>query len=85
MTLTASLSKVWHRVIVEEQYKDTAISWCTDMNIAFVCVPFQDDMFDDYLNTVQFIFKECSNSDLTCAENFATIYGKYKEARTYSN
>jgi len=55
------------------------------MNIAFVCVPFQDDMFDDYLNTVQFIFKECSNSDLTCAENFATIYGKYKEARTYSN
>lgn len=72
----------WHRVIVKQSKQSEAIKWLDDMNVVAHMQSFNDDYFDSELNTIQFIFKESDNSDLTCAEKFAKVYSTM-EVRSY--
>lgn len=76
-------SSKWHRVIVQESSKEDAIVWLDQHNIIAHCRGFNDDYFDKELNTVQFVFYETDQSDVSCAESFATQFGKHNEVRTY--
>lgn len=78
-------SNKWHRVIVRYKDKDKAVKWLEDMNIAAEWADFNNDYFDDEINTIQFIFNENENSDLTCATSFAKLFSAYdnEELRTY--
>ena len=76
-------SNKWHRVIVKESLKDEATVWLDKHNIVAHCGGFNDDYFDSELNTVQFVFYEADQSDVSCAESFATQFSKDNEVRTY--
>lgn len=75
-------SSKWHRVIVKESKQVEALQWLVDMNVIAHMQSFNDDYFDSELNTIQFIFKENENSDLTCAEKFAKVFSTM-EVRSY--
>ena len=77
-------SNKWHRVIVRYKDKDKAVKWLEDMNIAAEWADFNNDYFDDEINTIQFIFNENENSDLTCATSFAKVFSVYDDGvRSY--
>jgi aspartate/tyrosine/aromatic aminotransferase len=78
-----SLNKGWHRVIVRYKDKDNALKWLDDMNIVAHWQDFNNDYFEDDLNTIQFIFYESEDSDLTCATSFAKLFSLYDEVRSY--
>jgi hypothetical protein len=69
--------QLYHRVIVCESKLDSAITWLTQHNIAFVV-----EQFGEFF---QFVFNENENSDLTCALQFAKVYSVHREVRTYTN
>lgn len=73
----------WHRVIVRHTHKDVALKWLDDMNIVAHWQDFNNDYFDEDLNTIQFIFRESEDSDLTCATSFAKLFSLYNEVRSY--
>lgn len=77
------LSEVWHRVIVRYKDKKEAVKWLDDMNIVAHWQDFNNDYFDDELNTIQFIFRESEDSDLTCATSFAKLFSLHNEVRSY--
>ncbi len=77
------LSEVWHRVIVRHKDKKEAVKWLDDMNIVAHWQDFNNDYFDDELNTIQFIFRESEDSDLTCATSFAKLFSLHNEVRSY--
>jgi aspartate/tyrosine/aromatic aminotransferase len=53
------------------------------MNIVAHWQDFNNDYFDEDLNTIQFIFRESEDSDLTCATSFAKLFSLYNEVRSY--
>ena len=83
MSSKKSLSEGWHRVIVRYKDKDNALKWLDDMNIVAHWQDFNNDYFEDDLNTIQFIFYESEDSDLTCATSFAKLFSLYDEVRSY--
>lgn len=77
-------SSKWHRVIVRYKDIDSAIAWLDEMNIRADWIDFNNDYFDEGINTVQFIFNESENSDLTCATSFAKVFSVYDDGvRSY--
>jgi|TARA_R110002074_G_scaffold85854_4_gene189822 hypothetical protein len=83
MNSKKSLNNSWHRVIVRSTDKDKAVKWLDDMNIVANCQDFNNDYFEDSLNTIQFIFIEHEGSDLTCATSFAKLFALHNEVRSY--
>tara|TARA_B100000768_G_scaffold179978_1_gene198854 strand:+ start:179 stop:448 length:270 start_codon:yes stop_codon:yes gene_type:complete len=81
--LSKETLEVWHRVIVRYKDKEEAIEWLDDMNIVAHWQDFNNDYFDDELNTIQFIFHESEDSDLTCATSFAKLFSLHDEVRSY--
>lgn len=81
--LSKETLEVWHRVIVKYKDKEEAVKWLDDMNIVAHWQDFNNDYFDDELNTIQFIFHESEDSDFTCAESFAIQFSKDNEVRSY--
>jgi hypothetical protein len=83
MNSKKSLNNSWHRVIVRYKDKDQAVKWLDDMNIVANWQDFNNDYFEDNLNTIQFFFNEHEGSDLTCATSFAERFAPHNEVRSY--